>query len=130
MLKQAFTEDNFMPKNTYSMDRKGFTLGMPNCAKVIYRAGRRHPRAKQDETREFITVIETICANTDAQFILSPMGIFQGAPHCRGWHTELKKKMAMQTPYSPIVHKATLLMSSGRHCLSTLTLGQGIKLLA
>ena len=43
-------------------------------------------------TRELITVIETICVNTAAQFILPPMAIFKGAAHCRGWHTELRKE--------------------------------------
>ena len=40
------------------------TLGTPNCAIVICRAGGRRPRATQ---------VETICASTAAQFILPPM---------------------------------------------------------
>ena len=55
MLKQALKEYIFLPGNVCGMDKRGFALGIPNCAKVICRAGRHHPRAIQDETRELIS---------------------------------------------------------------------------
>ena len=82
--------NNFLPKDIYNMDEKGFILGMPNRAKVVCRAGRRPPRVAQDGTRELITVIETVCA---ASFVLLPMVIYKGAAHWhyRGWHTKLEE---------------------------------------
>ena len=61
-LKKALMKYNFLPENIYDMDERGYTLDMPNCAKVICRTGR-HPTP--DKMRESITVIETACA---AQF--------------------------------------------------------------
>ena len=88
-LKKALKQYNFLPENIYNMDEKGFILGMSSRAKVISRAGRRPPRVMQDGTRELITVIETICASTAAQFILPTMVIYKGAAHYRGLYTEL-----------------------------------------
>ena len=81
-------EYNFLPKNFYNMDEKGFMLGMSNCAKVICRAGRCPPQITQDGIRELITVIETVCA---AQFVLSPTVIYKEAAHYRSWYTELEE---------------------------------------
>ena len=73
-LKKTLKQYNFLPENIYNMDEKGFILGMSSRAKVIYR-GRHPPRVMQDGTRKLISVIETICASTAAQFILPPMVI-------------------------------------------------------
>ena len=66
------------------MDEKGFLLGLPNRAKVIAtRQGRRQPaRETQDGSQEWITVVETCCANS---IMLPPMVIFQGKGLYRGW---------------------------------------------
>ena len=73
------TISHFLPEDIYNMDEKGFILGMSSRAKVICRAGMPPPRVMQDGTRELITVIETICAGTAAQFILLLMAIYKGA---------------------------------------------------
>ena len=88
-LKKALKQYNFLPENIYNMDEKGFILGTSSRAKVICRAGRRPPRVMQDGTRKLITVIETICVSTAAQFILPPMVIYKGAAHYQGWYTKL-----------------------------------------
>ena len=62
----------------------------------------------QDRTRELITVIETICTSTAVQFILSPMVIYKGAAHYRGWYTELGEEKEDADAYLPTVQKATL----------------------
>ena len=66
------------------MDEKGFLLGLPNRARVIVtRQGRRQPaREAQDGSREWITVVETCCANS---IMLPPMVVFQGKGLYRGW---------------------------------------------
>ena len=65
------------------MDEKGFLLGLSNRAKVIVRRGRRQPsRETQDGSREWITVVETCCANST---MLPPMVIFHGKGLYRGW---------------------------------------------
>ena len=63
------------------MDEKGFLLGFSNRAKVTVRRGRQPAREAQDGSREWITVVETCCANT----MLPPMVIFQGKGLFRGW---------------------------------------------
>ena len=87
-LKKVLMEYNFLPKNFYNMDEKGFMLGMSNCAKGICRAGRCPPQVTQDGTRELVTVIETVYA---AQFVLPPTAIYKRSVHYRSWYTELEE---------------------------------------
>ena len=64
------------------MDEQGFLLGMSNRAKVIVRRGRQPARETQNGSREWITIIETCCANNT---MLPPMVICQGKGLFRGW---------------------------------------------
>ena len=65
------------------MNEKGFLLGLSNRAEVIVRQGRRQlARETQDGSKEWITVVETCCANST---MLPPMAIFQGKGLYRGW---------------------------------------------
>ena len=64
------------------MDEKGFLLGMFNRAKVIVRRGRRPPRETENGSREWITAVETCCANNA---MLPPMVIYRGKGLYRSW---------------------------------------------
>ena len=61
-LKKVLKEYNFLLENIYNMDEKGFTLGMPNQSKFVYKAGRRPPRVTQDRMRRLIIAIEIVSA--------------------------------------------------------------------
>ena len=80
-LQMLLRKHNFLPHNIYNIDEKSFLLGMSNQAKVIVRRGRGPPRETEDGSQEWITVVETCCANT----ILPPMVIYQGKGLSRGW---------------------------------------------
>ena len=73
---------NFLPHNIYNMGKKSFLLGMPNRAKVIVRWGRRPPRETKNGLREWITAIETCCANNA---MLPPMVIYHSKCLYRSW---------------------------------------------
>ena len=67
------------------MDEKDFFFGMSNLAKVIVRRGRRPLRETEDGSREWITVVDTCCAN---KTMLPPMLIYQCKGLYRGWFDE------------------------------------------
>jgi IS5 family transposase len=75
----------FKKENTYNMDEKGFMLGMGARVKVITRRGRKPPQETQDGSREWITVVETCCADDT---MLPPMVIYQGQGLYRQWYDE------------------------------------------
>ena len=81
----------------WNMDEKGFILDTANRAKVIARAGRRAPRTTHDVTRELITVIETCGAK---QVMLSPMVVFKGTAHYKGWYSEVSDEKPAYFAYS------------------------------
>jgi hypothetical protein len=60
-------EYGILPENTYNMDEKGFLLGRTTKAKRIFprdlRSSGKLPGAGQDGSREWITVVATICGD-------------------------------------------------------------------
>ena len=64
------------------MDEKVFLLGMPNRAKVIVKRGRMPPRETENGSREWITAVETCCAN---YAMLPSMVNYQGKGLYRSW---------------------------------------------
>ena len=82
-LQALLRKYKFLPHNIYNMDEKGFLLGLSDRTNVIVRRGRRQPaRETHDGSREWITVVETCCANSA---VLPPMVIFQGKCLYLGW---------------------------------------------
>ena len=82
-LQTLLRKYKFLPHNIYNIDEKGFLLRLFNRAKVIFRQERRQlAREIQDESQEWITVIETCCVNST---ILPLMVIFQGKGLYHGW---------------------------------------------
>lgn len=73
-------EYNIQPENTYNMDEKGFLLGNINKAKRIFskdlKASGKLIGAGQDGSREWITVVATICADGST---LPPLLIYEGS---------------------------------------------------
>ena len=57
------------------MDEKGFLLGLSNRVKVIIRRGRKKAEEMNDGSRDWITVVETCCADNT---MLPPLTIFKG----------------------------------------------------
>ncbi|KAF4547059.1 Hypothetical protein D9617_62g044160 [Elsinoe fawcettii] len=59
-----------LPENTYNMDEKGFLLGKITKSKRVFpkdlKASEKLPGAGQDGSREFITVVATICVDGTA----------------------------------------------------------------
>jgi hypothetical protein len=72
--------------DTYNFDETGFQMGVVSTAKVITgtdRAGR--PRTTQPGNREWITVIEAICARGIA---IPPLVIFEAVMHQAAWYAD------------------------------------------
>ena len=71
-----------MPSNSYNFDEKGFLIGLSRATKRIISIealkSKRTVRASQDGSREFITLIASICADGS---VLAPALIYQGASH-------------------------------------------------
>ena len=61
-------------------------------------AGWQPPRTTHDGTRELITVIEACGAK---QGMLSPMVVFMGTAHYKGWYTEVTEETHAYFAYSP-----------------------------
>ena len=97
-LKAVISKYRILEENVWSMDEKGFTLGTANRSKVIARAGQRPPKTTHDGTLELITIIETCGAK---QVMLSPMVVFKGAAHYKGWYTEVTNEKHAYFTYSP-----------------------------
>ena len=72
-----------------NMDEKGFRIGVALRCKVICKKDRRSPKLTQDESREWVTVIETISGDGR---VLRPMIINKGKVHYMGWYAKLKKQ--------------------------------------
>ena len=60
--KKVLKEYNFLPKNIYNIDEKGFILGVSNRPKFVCKAGRHTPQVTQDGMRELITAIKIVSA--------------------------------------------------------------------
>jgi len=70
----------------YNFNETGFQMGVVSTAKVITgtdRAGR--PRTIQPGNREWVTVIETICARGIA---IPPLVIFEAVMHQAVWYAD------------------------------------------
>ena len=81
-LRRIIETYHIKPQNTYNFDEKGFLLGLCQTRKRI--VPRQHLRTKstlgtiQDGSREFISLLATICADGTA---LPPALIYQGASY-------------------------------------------------
>ena len=71
-------EYDILPENTYNMDEKGFLLGRITKAKRVFpkalKVSRKLLGAGQDGSREWITVMATICGDGTA---LPPLLIYK-----------------------------------------------------
>ena len=70
----------------YNFDETGFQMGVISTAKVVTTSDRLgRPRTTQPGNREWVTVIETICA---AGFAIPPLIIFEGVMHQASWYED------------------------------------------
>jgi len=74
--------------NTYNIDEKGFRQRVSDRAKVICQCRARGMNGKMatDDTRELITVVETISGDG---IVLSQLIIYKGVAHYMGWYQHL-----------------------------------------
>jgi hypothetical protein len=81
-LYQKIEKYNILTANIYNVDEKGFLIGLSRSTKrIISREAlisKRTARASQDGSREFITLIASICADGSS---ITPALIYQGASH-------------------------------------------------
>jgi len=67
IIRKKMEEYHILPKNTYNMDEKGFLLGRITKAKPVFpkdlKSFEKLLGAGQDGSREWITVVATICAD-------------------------------------------------------------------
>jgi hypothetical protein len=81
-LHEKIEKYNISASNIYNVDEKGFLIGLSRATKRIISAdalkSKRTTRASQDGSREFITLIASICADGSS---LAPALIYQGASH-------------------------------------------------
>jgi hypothetical protein len=77
VIGEKMEEYNILPENTYNMDEKGFLLGRITKAKRVFlkdlKASGKLLAAGQDGSREWITVVATICGDGTA---LPPLLIY------------------------------------------------------
>ncbi len=70
----------------YNFDETGFQMGVISTAKVVTTSDRLgRPRTTQPGNREWVTVIEAICA---AGFTIRPLIIFEGVMHQASWYED------------------------------------------
>jgi hypothetical protein len=66
LLHQKMQQYEIEPENTYNMDKKGFLIGTTSCSKRVFSRAlwerKEVTSAIQDGSREWITVVATICA--------------------------------------------------------------------
>lgn len=92
MSKKRFL--NITPDDIYNFDESGFAMGVSATTKVItqpFRTGRRG--VLQAGNREWVTVIESICASGRA---LPPYIIFKGKNFMVRWFDSLPKHWALE----------------------------------
>jgi hypothetical protein len=85
----VIAENGIQPEDIYNFDETGFAMGLISAQKVVTRAeyyGRRS--ILQPENREWVTAIETICADG---YSLLPCVIFKGKVAIAGWFKNLPK---------------------------------------
>jgi hypothetical protein len=83
-VRANITEYGILEDDIYNFDETGFQMGVISTAKVVTgsdRAGR--PRTTQPGNREWVTVIETVCARG---FIIPPLIIFEAVMHQSIWY--------------------------------------------
>ena len=65
IIREKMDEYQILPENTYNMDEKGFLIGRITKARRVFskhlKASRKLLGAGQDGSREWITVVATIC---------------------------------------------------------------------
>ena len=87
MVQRAIEENGIQPEDIYNFDETGFVMGLISAQKVITRRdlyGRRP--LLQPGNREWVTAIETICADG---YSLPPCIIFKGQVYIAGWFESL-----------------------------------------
>lgn len=84
LLSNTVRKYNILPQNIWNCDEKGIIMGrMSGKKKVIVRAGNKHPTLASNESREFVTVLETINAVGE---VLPPFIVWQGKTHREGYY--------------------------------------------
>ena len=70
----------------YNFDETGFMMGMLSAAKVVTSSERRgRPRTKQPGNREWVTVIQAVCADG---WIAPPYFVVKGKNHLLPWYQD------------------------------------------
>lgn len=69
--------------DTYNFDETGFALGVTATMRVITSSDKARPNLVQPGDREWVTCIETICADGH---VLPPYVIFKGKNHQASWY--------------------------------------------
>ena len=97
LVGKTMRENGILPDDIYNFDESGFAMGINVTTKVITQAfflGRRG--VLQAGNREWVAVIETICASGRA---LPPYIIFKGKKFMARWFDDLPKQWALN--FSP-----------------------------
>ena len=70
----------------YNFDETGFQMGMLSSAKVVTSSERRgRPRTKQPGNREWVTVIQAVCADG---WVVPPYFVVKGKNHLLPWYQD------------------------------------------
>lgn len=88
-VQRVIDENGIQPEDIYNFDDTGFAMGLISTQKVVTRAEDYERRSVlQPGNREWVTVIETICADG---YSLPPCVIFKGKVAIAGWYDNLPK---------------------------------------
>ena len=90
-LGRVIQRHGIKPAGISNFDEKGFVLGYSPKSKVLTRASRRNPRAKQDGSRKFLTAVEAASADG---YIFTPFIIAPGTIHRYSWYDTMNQQVS------------------------------------
>ena len=86
LVRNTIAKYGIQEADIYNFDETGFLMGMLSSAKVVTRSERRgRPRTKQPGNREWVTVIQGVCATG---WILPSFIIVKGKYHLLPWYQD------------------------------------------
>jgi hypothetical protein len=86
LYKSLTNEYKITPQDTYNTDKKGFCMGAIQRSHVLVPANKKKAFLRQDESREWVSVIETI--STTGKTLLSYI-IFKEVHYSTSWYEQL-----------------------------------------
>jgi hypothetical protein len=90
LIRNVINKYGIQEGDIYNFDETGFLMGILSSAKVVTSSERRgRPRTKQPGNREWVTVIQGVCADG---WVLPPFIVVKGKNHLLPWYQDSRFK--------------------------------------